>query len=96
MSKPPYAVTMYWPSWDEIRNHERHALRPVVLWLPASDEPTFVTEARRQLTELQRAEQNEEAEVMDWIESHASELLERADEKRSKANSGPSPAEATS
>ena len=75
MPKPPYAVTMYWPSLDEVREHQDRGLRPVVLWLPASDHPGFVPEARRQLTELQHSEAHEEEEILDWLDSHFDELL---------------------
>lgn len=79
MSKPPFAVTMYWPSLEEIRAHQELGLRPVVLWLPAHDAPNFVSEARRQLTELQHSESNEETEVLAWVNSHFDEMLADAE-----------------
>lgn len=79
MSNPPYAVTMYWPSLEEVRKHQELGLRPVVLWLPACDASNFVSEARRQLTELQHSELNEDQEILDWLDSHFDELL--ADEE---------------
>ena len=74
MPKPPFAVTMYWPSLEEIREHQDLGLRPVVLWLPAGDAPDFVSEARRQLTDLVHSESNEEQEILDWVESHFNDL----------------------
>ncbi len=75
MSKPPFAVTMYWPSLEEIRLHQDLGLRPVVLWLPACDAPNFVAEARRQLTDLQHSEMNEETEILNWVDSHFDDML---------------------
>ena len=80
MSTPPYATTMYWPNLEEIRAHQERGLRPVVLWLPACDAPNFVAEARRQLTDLQQSELNEEQEILDWLDSHFNEFL--SDEER--------------
>lgn len=75
MPKPPFAMTMYFPSREEIRTHQELGLRPVVLWLPKCDAPDFVSEARRQLTDLQRSELNEEQEILDWVDSHFDELF---------------------
>lgn len=76
MSKPPYALTMYFPNLEEIRAHKDLGLRPVVLWLPDSDDPKFVTEARRQLTELQHSEANEEEQIQAWVDSHFDDLAD--------------------
>lgn len=75
MSKPPFAFSWYMPNCDEIDAHRKQGLRPVVLWLPKSDDPSFVPEAHRQLTELQYDEANEAEEVEKWIESHVDEVL---------------------
>ena len=75
MSKPPFAFSWYMPNWEEIDAHRKQGLRPVVLWLPKSDDPSFATEARRQLTELQYDEAHEAVEVEKWIESHVDEVL---------------------
>ncbi|MCY4618704.1 MAG: DUF3018 family protein [Chloroflexi bacterium] len=74
MPEPPFAVTMYWPSIEEVREQQDLGLRPVVLWLPACDSPTFVSEARRQLTDLQQSELNEEQEILAWLDSHFNEV----------------------
>ena len=42
---------------------------------PRVDDPSFVPEAHRQLTELQYDEANEAEEVEKWIESHVDEVL---------------------
>jgi hypothetical protein len=75
MPKPPFAMTTYFPSREEIRAHQELGLRPVVLWLPKCDAPDFVPEARRQLTDLQHSELNEEQEILDWVDSNSDELL---------------------
>ena len=74
MSKPPFAATMYWPSLEEIREHQDLGLRPVVLWLPEGHAPNFVSEARRQLTDLMHSESNEDEEILDFIDSHFDDL----------------------
>lgn len=81
MPKLPFAQTMYWPSSDEVSEHRELGLRPVVIWLPAADSPRFVTEARRQLTELQHSELNEEQEILDWVDSHFDDLFTDEDRK---------------
>ena len=79
MSKPPFAMTMFLPSIDEIRAHQDLGLRPVVLWLPACDASNFVSEARRQLIELQHSELNEEQEILDWVDSHFDDVFADAE-----------------
>jgi len=80
MSKPPFAQTMYFPTLEEIRAHKNLGLRPVVLWLPESSDPKFVTEARRQLTDLRHSEAHEEQEILDWVDSHFDDVMDSVSE----------------
>ncbi len=83
MSKPPYAVTLYWPSLEEVHEHQEDGLRPVVLWLPESGSARFVSEARRQLTDLMQ-EESGESQLDEWMDSHANELLGDLDAQGSR------------
>jgi hypothetical protein len=56
---------------SKVRAHRERmrklGLRPIQIWVPDVTSPEFIREARRQSRLI--AEQPEEAEVMDWLDS---------------------------
>ena len=66
------------PAEDEVCAYRERGLHPFVLWLPALGSENFAQETHRQAKELIKANQ-EEREVMAWIESVSGDVLDNAD-----------------
>ena len=62
------------PSEDEVCTYREKGLHPFVLWLPALGSEQFAEEARRQAEVLLRADE-EERDVMDWMESMSDDMF---------------------
>lgn len=66
------------PAEDEVCAYRERGLHPFVLWLPALGSEDFAQEARRQAKELLKANE-EEREVMAWIESVSDDVFDETD-----------------
>ena len=66
------------PAEDEVCAYRQRGLHPLVLWLPALGSENFAHETHRQAKELIKANE-EEREVMAWVESVSDDVLDNAD-----------------
>ena len=66
------------PSEDEVCAHRDRGLHPFVLWLPTLGSADFAEEARRQAEVLVKVDE-EERDVMDWIESVSDDVFADAE-----------------